>query len=494
MENIPSELQLNDITKVSSVIQESFVNSIINTNGSSFSVGSSPGQYVNFQIPAADRISVDLNSLFFTCYFKVNDYTSAGNGYVGFCDSIESICDIVEVQAGNGELCEQIRNYYLCESAITPYIENENYKNGFSAGTNYRGSFLNKHAAIRGNTTVIGAGAFTPNTISVGFSLKLSGLCNSQKLWHSFLSSQPLTIRIYLKESQNVVKAFTSAQAIGAAAGANFGAETTISGYVISNCKLHYKAVRVSNAYMSQLLAYSSTSPISYPIRTFYNEQKSLTLPNGISSWSDSIVANFKSIENVYMAFFQNLGQQATCNEDRLRYPFMTSFRLIVNGQSIPQGQPIDLTNGGAEGQVMLQRCFNLRTVEQLGNQSLSVLRNMAVGGTARILADHPLSLCYAKERSTNNVFGWSADDNQNLVKAGLEPVSSFLIGIPLSKSDYTDETTLTGLDTTMNSGIISWDAQFNNTSGGPLTFTVLIMVEHTRVLQVSPDSTRVIY
>jgi len=509
-EVIPKELTLENVQNLSSVIESSEHQSIINSNGSSFTVGSgSSGVYVNFNLPSGSNLNIDLASLWITGDLQIPSFTPAANTYVTLANNIESMIDMVQILFG-GEIIEEIRNYYLIESALLPYNVNNNYVNAVQPAS-LEGNWLMKHTLLCSGSAPLANSPKIFNKLNFGFPLRLSGFMNSNKLLPTYLSqSSNFQIRIYLKNVEEVVKTFTLSLAVGTSGDASKGAATPISSYVVSNFKMHYKACRVSNNYMGQIMSYASSNEITVPIRTWYSEIKNLTIPASSSSfsWSESITANFSSTDAVYVAFFQNLNDQAEFGSDRVRFPGykaadpntgagvggLQTARLLINGRSIPSGQPISYENGGAEGLIHLLKALNSnRLGDVIGNYGMDTINIMPTNGSGIGDWRVPKGYYYAREMDATNVPLLTGNTAPNKWSGALaDRISYFVMGFDLRRSDYADDAILSGLDMSQSTGQITLQCQFNNSTTS-VSYTVLFMVAHTRVLSLSTENIKVI-
>jgi hypothetical protein len=314
-----------------------------------------------------------------------------------------------------------------------------------------------------------------------------------------------------------------------------FVKQTTPLTYVLDNVRLNYDVAQTSDAYTSSLRSYLASNQLTLPVDTYYTTQ--FDIQSTQNGWVNFTVSTQMSdISSVYVAFLKSDEQSsyAFASTDRFIKPTgLSEARLQINGKPYPN---VNMRLSGNQNlpeaecyQYLMKALRQNCSLEVIGNSnhfkesrrilkinSVSANRGLApaAAGAAYVQAEvnairatsvdtgykdviTPTGLYYGVMKSTPPADNATiaAPANTNLFydeSILLDTPSSFVIGVDISKSTYSNEYELSGQDLTKSSGLIQVNLRFDQQPG--VNLQALVIVKHKRILDIGLDSSQVIY
>lgn len=230
-------------------------------------------------------------------------------------------------------------------------------------------------------------------------------------------STIALSLDIYLSSNQQVLCSPTTA---------GFG--NTNAGdpsYVIRNCLLTADLVDVSDDYKNTINSYMGNGGIfSIPSSEFNVYQFTVAAQN---RQDFQLSAVYKNLEAIYIGFFQNLNSFSHNGEDQLIYPNLGSIQLQIGSKYYPSDAPLDCTYPATRAFQQTCKAFNPNGME----------------AAFAFPAEHYV-------RTLRTIAG-TPD-----LGAVSETQTFFVLGFPFDTVLDEDESTLSGLDTSSGSGVVT--------------------------------------
>lgn len=530
---IPEDLRLiNARRQNSAVLERSNVTFYCTgSNETTSNINTSTGPWIEFKLPSLPNKTYDMSSFFIHWTFRINvgslTKTAANHVRLHVHDSVESLIRTVEVYIGGSNVpCERIENYGGLETMLN-YHTSDNFLKTFGSRAMYAGLSSNQRNQIYVNQTA--TTTFTANSVQCSFPLRACGLSNpTLNLPASVFGSVFATIRlemqspancIFAQQESTVALAVTTGVLSGGAPSSITGDTTSLT-YTLSNIRATCDTITYSNEYASMLNQALASSKLTFPIKTWDNQIR--TIASGVSRFTENLSFNYSSIEAIFFTFNRQdeVNVFSKAGNDRIWYPAnLQSIQLTINGRKFPS-QPIDLSNGATEGYVHLVSALGqLDSMEVIGSQaymthphtfspyiiSTNFFNTPIVSptfGDFNYGRNRPTTLAgiYSTQTdanySTSHVVYNQTAPAHTATTGQLHPYISemspsvFAIGINLRKLMTAELGVVSGEDLRNSAGVVSYDIQFSANTSNAWNLNVFCL--HNRFLNVDGSSVSV--
>lgn len=526
---IPEDLRLvNARRNTSAVIERTNITLYpTGSNETTSNINTSSGPWLEFKLPSLPNKTYDMSSFFIHWTFRINvgslTKTAANHVRLHVYDSIESIIRTVEVYIGGSNVpAERIENYCSLETMLNCHVS-DNFMKTYGSRAMYAGLSSNQRNQIYVNQST--NATFTSNSVQCSFPLRGCGVSNPNlNLPASVFGSVFCTVRIELQSPANCIYArqegvvtFTAASGVlGGGDPTQITGDTTSLTYTLSNIRCTVDTITYSNEYAQMLNQALATSKLTFPIKTWDNQVR--TIPSSVSRFSENLSFNYSSIEALFFTFNRQdeVNVFSKAGLDRMWFPAgLSSIQLTINGRKFPS-QPIDLSNNASEAYVHLVSALNqLDSMEVVGSQSYftnpQTVVPFIVSGSLYYSSNLPLQtlgdVYYGRNRpvtsATTHVLSTSADyNNGQYIYGGTASVPShtttsglilpyineqspscFTIGINLRKLMTSELGIVSGEDLRNSAGVVSYDLVFSTSTVNAWNMNVFCL--HNRFLNV---------
>jgi len=399
-------------------------------------------------------------------------------------NSAESYIDRLVLRVGSKVICDTGYGYQMAESMMHHWqqqdfscssghimgISSIDPKDGLSGatitvgtgaitadGNNTYASRGARYLAMTGTATdnilqTSGANGLTSRAFACKFIVPLrlcgflDGLTNLVPLW-VLDSAISLSLDIYLSSNAQVMASIGTNGAAGAIA--------TAPSYVLQNCLLSADYVDVSEDYKNSINSFlASGNSIGIPSSEFNIYQFAVSA--GASEQSFQLSAVYKDLEAIYISWFQNLNSFAFNGEDQLTNPNIGTIQLQVGSKYFPSDQPLDCSGRAVRAFQQTAKAFNPNGIE---------------AGFS-----FPADAYKVEYRDTGT---------GTAIMNRAETKTYFVVGFPFESLLDEDDSTLTGLDTSVGSGIVTIRVKSSSTF---VASTMVVVCKYKQQVSVSQN------
>jgi len=274
----------------------------------------------------------------------------------------------------------------------------------------------------------------------------LDGLTNLVPLW-TLDNAIALSLDIYLSSNAQVMSSVTTAGAAGTV--------VLAPSYVLNNCLLSADYVDVSEDYKNSINSFlASGNSMAIPSSEFNIYQFAVSA--GASEQSFQLSAVYKDLEAIYISWFQNLNSFGFNGEDQLTNPNIGTVQLQIGSKYFPSDQPLDCSGRAVRAFQQTAKAFNPNGIE----------------AGFSFPAD-----AYSREiRDTGT--------GTNIMNRA-ETKTYFVVGFGFESLLDEDDSTITGLDTSVGSGIITIRVRSSSTF---VASTMVVVCKYKQQVIVSQN------